>query len=428
MKYLSCKGFVCLAAVLAVVAIWPAQSYAADPYTYNIISVTNTARGNFPTVTFSVTNTTTNQLANLRLDPGWTQTGARLVVHFGWDTRDFNNTDSNTNLPNPASATGAPYAKGAAYPIPVNALGANVIDHGDNTYSATAPLPIPVTATGTGRAIMEGHPALKDAAGLFIPVKSVYKSFGITDTSIVERRSVVDIQTKCMVCHRTDGTGVAPRLTLHGENRTEEIQVCVVCHNPNQTDVQRRMASDATNYPVKIGPYTFNEQSVDFKRLVHGIHASSAGFRKNPLVVMGPILPTGRFIFDASKLKPFPASLRNCLNCHIDNGTKGTFELPLAPNVLASTLKTQSSFGATVPETVVDANPANDENVTPIAAVCSSCHDGNEAISHMVNTGGASFRTTQAAIGVTVNERCPSCHGPGKEKSVRRVHLSSDDD
>ena len=40
----------------------------------------------------------------------------------------------------------------------------------------------------------------------------------------------------------------------------------------------------------------------------------------------------------------------------------------------------------------------------------------------MIRTGGASFATQQQNIGVTVKERCASCHGPGKEKDVRRVH------
>ncbi len=432
-------------AVLAMSGVWAARSHAADPYKYNVVAVTDTAPGSFPTVRFSVTNTKTGQLTDLALDPNWATSGsgARLALHVGWDTKDFNNTNSDTNSINPV--TGSLYAKGAAYPVPVNAvtngkLALSLIHNPDGTYSATAPLRIPFTANGSGRAIMEGHPSQKDpATGLFvpIPIKSAYLSFPITDTSVVERRQVVDINN-CMKCHFSGGPG--GRLTLHGENRTEEIGVCVVCHNANQTDVQRRIASDVTNYPVQIGPYTFSEQSVDFKRLVHGIHASSAGFRKNPLVIIGPFLPPGvepglprtpdgRFLFDASRLTPFPARLRNCLNCHIDKANKGTFELPLGPNVLASTVNTRSLLGATVPATVVDAHPANDENVTPTAAACSSCHDDEETISHMVSTGGASFRTTQGAIDSgAVRERCVDCHGPRKEKDVRRVHLKDERD
>jgi cytochrome c553 len=62
------------------------------------------------------------------------------------------------------------------------------------------------------------------------------------------------------------------------------------------------------------------------------------------------------------------------------------------------------------------------------AAVCSSCHDKAEVRSHMVRRGGASFATTQAAIGTKVVERCANCHGPGKSKDVRRVHQLSGSD
>jgi OmcA/MtrC family decaheme c-type cytochrome len=67
-------------------------------------------------------------------------------------------------------------------------------------------------------------------------------------------------------------------------------------------------------------------------------------------------------------------------------------------------------------------DPRDDLKITPTAATCSACHDRAEVRSHMISTGGASFSTQQQNIGVTVKERCASCHGPGKEKDVRRVH------
>ena len=149
--------------------------------------------------------------------------------------------------------------------------------------------------------------------------------FTITDASAKPRRQIVSA-AKCMVCHRSDGTGAAPQLTLHGANRTEEPQVCIVCHNPNNTDIPFRLATDPK--PL-VGRYVYPEQSLDFKTLVHGIHASTTGFREDPLVVIA----FNHTVFDASTLVKFPGELRNCVTCHIDNRTKGTFELPLSPDV-----------------------------------------------------------------------------------------------
>jgi OmcA/MtrC family decaheme c-type cytochrome len=217
-----------------------------------------------------------------------------------------------------------------------------------------------------------------------------------------------------MACHRSDGTGAAPQLTLHGNNRTEEPQVCIVCHNPNNTDIPWRLSTDPK---AAVGPYAYPEQSIDFKTLVHGIHASTTGFREEPLVVIG----FNHTVFDASTLIKFPGELRNCVTCHIDNRIKGTFELPLSPDVRGSTFDTKSNF-STSPSTI-DTDPTDDVKVSPTAAVCSSCHDGGEDIDHMVHTGGASFSTTQAELdGRVVVERCVTCHGPGKKMSVRRVH------
>lgn len=308
-------------------------------------------------------------------------------------------------------------------PIPINALplgpnAAKVIDNLDGTYSVTAPLAVPMTASGTGEVAMEGHPAGQDATtGLWtvrVPVTSAYKYFAITGRSIQPRRQIVSA-AKCMACHRSDGTGAAPQLTVHGNNRTEEPQVCIVCHNPNNTDIPFRLATDAK---AVVGRYSYPEQSLDFKTLVHGIHASTTGFREKPLVVIA----FNHTVFNAGTLDKFPGELRNCVTCHIDNRSRGTFELPLSPEVLGSTFDTGTSIGAS-PGFPIDTDPTNDLKVSPTAAVCSSCHDGGEEIDHMVQDGGASFRTTQAELdNRVVVERCVTCHGPGKKMSVRRVH------
>jgi OmcA/MtrC family decaheme c-type cytochrome len=142
--------------------------------------------------------------------------------------------------------------------------------------------------------------------------------------------------------------------------------------------------------------------------MVHAIHSSS--IRRTPFVVIG----RNGSVNDYSHVV-FPRNLRNCLNCHVD----GTFELPLRPGVLGTTVATGSSYG---PPKVIDTDPANDLNITPIAAVCSACHDDRETREHML-AGGARFAVRQADIDSgTVRERCINCHGPGRNRDVRKEH------
>jgi OmcA/MtrC family decaheme c-type cytochrome len=352
----------------------------------------------------------------------------RLSVDVGWDTSDYTNNSIPANS-DPMLWLKSPPGSGIAPALPVAANGltqALVCDTIkcpgvpdamiSRTYYVTSsispvpffPAPDPVR---WGAATMWGHPVLQvgvDQAGRpvwgNVPVKSVFKTFTFNNADpAVARRQVVDIN-KCKGCHddNVHGTTLIPRLTLHGTNRTEEPGVCVVCHNPNQTDIAYRTSGA--------------EEAVDFKRMVHGIHAG--GMRRNPLVIVG----RGGTLVDFSGVR-FPAELSNCLLCHVERNGRGTFELPLAPTVLGSTIDTRSRFNTPgLTDGYIDINPWNDLKITPTAAVCSACHDDPETRQHMVSRG-ASFGITQLDIWAgAVVEQCATCHGPGREKDVRRVH------
>lgn len=358
---------------------------ATPNFRYNILSVTNTQPGQNPVVIFSVTDpTNNNQPYDLKTHPAWTQTAngnSRLFVQIGWDTRDYHNTGS--------GSINAPVGGGPALPIAINAL-ATATSLGNGTYQVTAPRPIPAAALGTGISIVEGHPAGQDASGAWtarLPVTSVYRFFPITDPQPVARRQVVD-NAKCLQCHGT--------LALHGNNRVNETQVCVACHNPNATDAPWRLPADGPETPI------------DFKWLIHAIH--SAKFHERDVVVIGFQHSVNNF-----RSVNFPADIENCLNCHIAR----TFELPLGANVLGTTRDTRSFVNG---QKTLDADPANDLNITPTAAACSACHMKTETRSHM-ERNGASWSALQSDIDSgRIRERCADCHGPGKEKDVRVMH------
>jgi len=397
-------------------------------------------------VVFSVTDPTTGLAWNIWEALPYQSVGAGLTIDIGWDSTEFSNTGSvNSQL---TSVTTTVLGTGAAMPVQLRNLNNNreplakpPTPGKAKPCLTTAQCPDPAPSLGNrfyveqlvtpvtfgqtvakGRVGMEGHPVCNGLSGCpsaiapfaNIPVRSATADFAFLDTGTPTvtkvadpRRPVVDFETKCKTCHNDkslDRNGLPiPRLSLHGGNRNENLKLCVMCHNPNQTDVPYRTS----------GP----ETPLDFKTMIHSIH--SAGFREQPFIVIG----FGASINDFSDIR-FPATLSNCLNCHVQlPGGKGTFELPLASSVLGTTVKTGSTYA--VPAgglRTISVDPADDLKITPTAATCSGCHDKAEVRSHMIKTGGASFSTLQQNIGVTVKERCASCHGPGKEKDVSRVH------
>jgi OmcA/MtrC family decaheme c-type cytochrome len=345
-----------------------------------------------------------------------------MTVDIAWDTRDYNNTGGSQARPARANqfsvfggTTNTPYGQAAGFTT------VRAADNGDGTFTLTAATPIPAGATGSGAVALEGRafsvvpdPGLSGSAANRIPIKAEVAYFGITDATPKARRVAVDATTRCDNCH--------DQLSLHGGGRNDNVQLCVICHNPNNTDAQ---ASARTKFPNGLPNAAViadgkKEEAIDFKRMIHGIHAGAKaqfGFREKGLWVSGT---------DYSDVR-FPGILNDCTTCHL----AGTYELTgiWDPNsssfgsVLGSTIDstpglTSADTSATVNAALQD--PVDDLNISPTAAVCSSCHDGSAANTHMQDNGGL-FSSTQAAIGTNV-EQCVICHGPGRVVDVKVVH------
>ena len=174
----------------------------------------------------------------------------------------------------------------------------------------------------------------------------------------IPRRDVVD-GNNCNQCHDSAGQGIS----LHGNNRTSEIQVCVVCHNANNTDINRRPNDPTTTPDEKV------EESIDFKRMIHQIHTGAE--LENGVVIYG----FGNSVHDFSNVE-FIGNRQNCETCHLPN----TYKLEDAAATLPSTISTGADIG----------DPGDDLNISPMAAVCSGCHDDSVATTHM-KKNGASF-------------------------------------
>ncbi len=372
---------------------FPARFKAATAkFKYNILSATPTTAGSKPVITFSVTDPTNADAPyDIKTAAAFTAAGgaSSLTVKLGWSTSDFGNDSS---------------GQAFGQPVSINALTAAVPGATAGTYTVTSTVAVPATQTGTLRVMMDGHPAGDvTTAGTFtdrLPVTSVFKDFPIT-SSVAARRLVVDI-AKCNVCHG--------RLSLHGNNRTDEPGVCVICHNPNATDASRRPSTAGVLTGGADGKL---EESIDFKTMIHAIHAGESGkggFRSKGITVYG----FGGSVNDFSKVV-FPGKLNDCAICHAGSSYQltGTWGAPTANGILGTTISSGASTTSS----------ADNLRITPIAAVCSSCHDSAAAKVHMQDSfNAANFSATQAAINAAGPENCTFCHGLGRSYDVQAVH------
>ncbi|TXS95586.1 OmcA/MtrC family decaheme c-type cytochrome [Parahaliea maris] len=356
---------------------------ARAQFAAEVISVDGGAPGEAPTINFRVSNPQTGEDYDLLNDPVWTGSGASLNVRVAWDTGDYHNTGN-----------GADDASSVA----VSASGST--PNGDGSFRVTLGQPIPdastapgIAASGSGVAVVEGRAVIEDDEGesLRVPLDNAHGFFSIdeADGQATARRQSVAIG-QCLVCHQS--------LSLHGDNRSNNIDSCVTCHNPRNTDREVRAIAATPPTDGKA------EESLDFKTMIHGIHA--AGIRENPLQIVG-FRGFTTYVYDEDTVH-YPGNIGNCRACHTESG----FTLPLASTVLGSTVDTGDLHD----------DPRDDTVVTPTTAVCSSCHDDSVARAHMTANGG-SFDTTQAALdNAEVVEQCSVCHGEGRTADVAEVH------
>lgn len=356
------------------------EKTAGEAFSFNILGVVNTGQGEFPEVTFSITDPTNGDAAyDIHAAAPFTVCAggaSRLAVNIAWSTTDYANIGSG-NLPSiPISMN------------PLAACGGTSVNNGDGTFTVTAPTAVPVTAIGTLSVAIEGHPAVDvygDGSVERIAVTNAVFYAPITDATAVPRRSVVDVQ-KCDDCHN--------QLSLHGNNRTDKPEVCITCHNPMMTDVNQRAGEPC----LSLGP---DDQTIDFKHMIHGIHAS--GEMGKPYVVCGFRSSVHTFDFT------YPGKLGNCEGCHLP----GTYYPVDAAAVFGTTMDANDT------STLLD-----DRVVSPNASVCSGCHFGILDTEHM-QQNGADFNASKAADGSMISasiETCELCHGPGRIADVKEMH------
>ena len=372
-------------------------------FQFNMVSIANTDPGDFPAITFSVTNPLDSDSPyDLASATEFNTSGfSSVAIILAWDNDDFNNTDNSTCTSGTCSST-APASAITLTAVSSSGLSGSVTNNGDGTYSMTSTKAISASATGSGTVAVYGYAAGVDGNGdnVKVTIDAATESFAITDTSATDRREVVDIE-KCNSCHYLR--------TMHGDSRTNSILLCATCHNPNNTDISKRSGTTGTD-----GLY---ERSIDFKYMIHAIHAGEDdehGFRENGVIIYG----YGNTAHDYGEMR-YPGELKNCLACHKTD----TYLLPVASTVLPTTIATAASGVST--GTTSRMGPTDDLNITPTAAVCSACHDSSLAQAHMENNDGI-FSDTDANITAADPETCVVCHGDGDVADVKVMHGITD--
>lgn len=357
-------------------------------FQYNILSITDTAVGETPTIEFSVTDPTNGDAPyNIQTDAAFTTCAggaSRLAIGISWNTSDFTNTDSGNTPGLPVSIN------------PLTACGGTSTDVGGGVFSVTSPVAIPAIASGTLAVSIDGHPAVDiDGSVERIAVTNAIDYAPITDPEPVPRRDIVNIE-KCDDCHN--------QLSVHGNNRTDEPQVCATCHNPNATDANQRVPVAMPAVPPTdcVNVLGADDQTIDMKYMIHALHAGGAV--GTPYEVCG--FRNSVHVYDFV----YPGKLQNCEGCH----NPGTY-YPVDP---AAVLATTIDVGADA------ATPTDDTAISPNSAVCSTCHVSDLAKDHMVQNGG-DFAATKAADSSLISsgaETCQLCHGPGRSSDVAEVH------
>lgn len=345
----------------------PERSRQLAGLSMQITGVTNSRAGQIPTISFKITDTAGTIVTDLSgLD--------RVAFAIAGPTTDY------ATVLTPTAVGGG---QSGTVTGPDDA----------GVFQYTPATGIPANAIGTWAVGTEARRVVQLTTVDPIPAKTVEEAavnqvitFGVDGSMPLARRTVVD-PNNCGSCHGQ----FSKDFSIHG-NLRNQTEYCVLCHNPNNSDVARRKSDPAA---VAAGsPVT----SIDFKVMIHKIHRGE-NLEQKPYLIYGfGAPPTNYSINDFSDVR-FPGDLRDCTKCH----DQGTYLLPPFPG---TALGTQ----------VAHLDPASGNLVVtgqlgPIRAVCTACHDANDAVAHA---------ETMTAFDGT--EACTVCHEEGRDFAVSGLH------
>jgi OmcA/MtrC family decaheme c-type cytochrome len=278
----------------------------------------------------------------------------------------------------------------------VGALAA--VDAATGTFSYTFPATtvIPVAATGSYQVALDGYLQPSPTAPRYAALNPVLP-FAVTGATVVPRRTIVD-RALCNSCHFD--------LAAHGGTR-KNTAYCVMCHSPGGFDSAGAPRFQATQNVAA--------PSIDFRRMIHKIHRGEELTR--PYILGGFPLPSitkpGGTPIDFSDIR-YPRKIIECEACH---ATKNWVLPMMASTAYAPTqagLMGCAAGGGTDPTQFCPApfwTVTSVVTISPATAVCTSCHDSSDVAAH------AELNTTSGGV-----EACATCHGAGAAYDVGALH------
>jgi OmcA/MtrC family decaheme c-type cytochrome len=320
----------------------PQQSRLLSGLAWEILKVEDGLAGKKPVVTFSVKDKNGNGIPMSAME--------RVTLTMAGPSTDY------TGFPRGYIQDNALKAEGA-----------------DGVYSWTFTTAIPEDARGTFAIGLEGRRTEKVLAGtkrersIRYGAKNPVYYFSVDGSEVQPRREPTAI-ANCNGCHT--------RLSLHGENRVDNVAYCVMCHNPAETDASRR--------PADAGA----AESIDMKFMTHRIHGgtqlhSSFGTDYTVYGYSGTPISFSHV--------GYPAPLTACYMCHV-NGSEN-------PGLNTATMASVNT-------------PRHRLTSTPgVTAACYGCHDNTVMLSHaQANTTG-------------LGESCAACHSQTSDFAPTRMHI-----
>ena len=203
---------------------------------------------------------------------------------------------------------------------------------------------------------------------------------------------------QCNACHN--------RLTVHGNNRNGNAEICLLCHNGDAAVCSTNPEPDGSCAVGELDDRgrVIYEDGYSFGRMIHSIHTASETFDNGSFAEVH-----------------YPQNPANCDTCH----------KPGSYNVARATARAVSTSQGPDIRVWTD-----DIATTPTAAVCGVCHTSTAARGHFESQAGQVDDLKCTIVGAECGapdgssgsglpngqEACAVCHGTGSEFETSQYH------